>query len=106
MSVRLVVVVSLLLSYYAPGQQTVPSGGETEPIAPVAANAGATFKQQLMHRIAIEEEEIRQKEAAHVGRVELSKAYEQLGLSYQCAAAWERSEAALQRAVSLLEQPL
>ena len=106
MNVRLVVIVALLLSCYAPAQQMVPSGSETEPTAPVAANAGITFKQQLMHRIAIEEEAIRQKEAAHVGGVELSKAYEQLGLTYQSAAAWERSEAALERAVSLLEQPL
>jgi len=102
MSVRFVVSVALLLSSYAPGQQTLQSGSETEQTGPVAANAGVAFKQQLMHRIALEEEALRQKESAHVANVELSRAYEQLGLSYESAAAFERSEAALKHAVSLL----
>jgi tetratricopeptide (TPR) repeat protein len=45
---------------------------------------------------------VRRSEAARVGNVELSKAYEQLGLLYEDAAAWERSEAALRHAISLL----
>jgi tetratricopeptide (TPR) repeat protein len=106
MRVRFVVSVALLLSFYAPGQQTLQNGSETEQTAPVAANAGIVFKQQLMHRIALEEEALRQKESAHVANVELSRAYDQLGMSYERAAAWERSEAALEHAVSLLRHTL
>ena len=105
MNARFVVGVALLLSSYAPGQQALQSGPEIGQPAPVAASAGVVFKQQLTHQIALEEAALRQKESAHVANVELGRAYEQLGLSYQSAAAWERSEAALQRAVSLLGHP-
>lgn len=105
MNVRFVLSLALLLSSYAPGQQTLQSGSETEQTAPVAANAGINFRQQLMHRVAVEEEALRQKESAHVGNVELGRAYEQLGLSYQSAVAWERAEGALKHAVSLLGPP-
>jgi tetratricopeptide (TPR) repeat protein len=45
---------------------------------------------------------VRQAEAAHESNVVVSKAYVQLGLWYQNAAHWGRSEAALDHAVSLL----
>jgi tetratricopeptide (TPR) repeat protein len=105
MNVHSVVSLALLLSSYAPGQQTLQSGSETEQTAPVAANAGVIFRQQLLHRVAVAEEAVRQKESGHVAHVELGRAYEQLGLSYQSAAAWERAEAAVKHAVSLLGPP-
>jgi tetratricopeptide (TPR) repeat protein len=105
MNVRLVVSVALLFSSYAHGQQMSHGGNETEQPAYVTANAGSEFKQQLMRRIAVEEAAARQGESAHAANVVLSRAYVQLGLLYQDVAWWERSEAALERAVSLLRHP-
>lgn len=105
MNVRFVVSLALLLSSYAPGQQMLQSSSETGQDIRVAANTGVTFRQELMDRIAREEAAVRRAEAAHVANVELGKDYEQLGLFYQSAVAWERAEAALKHAVSLLGPP-
>jgi tetratricopeptide (TPR) repeat protein len=105
MNVRFVVSLALLLSSYAPGQQALESGGETGQDTRVAANAGVTFRQKVMDQIAREEEALRRGEAAHIASVELGRGYEQLGLMYQSAAAWERAEAALKHAVPLLGTP-
>jgi len=106
MNARFVVsVVLLLLSSNAPGQQVFESGTEIGLAAPVAANSGVVFKQQLVHLITVAEARVRQLESDHVSGVQLSKAYDQLGLLYENAAAWERAEAALQRAVSAFGHP-
>jgi tetratricopeptide (TPR) repeat protein len=102
MNARLVLKIVLLLSSYALGQETLQNGGEIGQSAQVTANTGVVFKQKLMERIALDEAAVRRSEAAHVGKAELSKAYEQLGLLYEDLAAWERSEAALEHAISLL----
>lgn len=102
MNARFVISIVLSLSSYALGQETLQNGGEIGQSAQVARNTGVVFKQRLMARIALDEAAVRRSEAARVGNVELSKAYEQLGLLYEDAAAWERSEAALRHAISLL----
>jgi tetratricopeptide (TPR) repeat protein len=103
MNVRLVVgpIVALLLSSYAPGQQMSRGSGEIVTSRHTAVNAGGDFKQKLLHQIVLEEEAVRQAESAHAANVVLGRAYVQLGESYECAAQWERSEAALDHAVSL-----
>lgn len=104
MNVRLVAspVLVLLLSCYAPGQQMLRGADETGPPTRVTANAADAYKQKLMRRVAVEEAAVRQAESAHETNVALSKAYVQLGLWYQTSAQWNRSEAALNHAVSLL----
>jgi tetratricopeptide (TPR) repeat protein len=103
MNVRLVAssVLALLLLSYASGQQTLQGGGEADPTARAAADTG-TFKENLSHRIALEEAAVRQAESAHASNVALSKIYVQLGLFYQDAAQWGASEVVLRHAVSLL----
>jgi tetratricopeptide (TPR) repeat protein len=103
MNVRLVVspVLALLLATYAPGQQMSRDAGEIGQSVHVDATAGA-FKQNLMRRITLEEATVRQMESAHATNVELATVYVRLGLSYQDAALWEKSEAVLEHAVSLL----
>jgi tetratricopeptide (TPR) repeat protein len=102
MDVRLVASSVLVLSLSAPGQQMPQSVDETASPTHVVANAADGVKQRLMRRIALEEEAVRQAESAHETNVALSKAYVQLGLRYQNAALWGKSEAALDHAVSLL----
>jgi tetratricopeptide (TPR) repeat protein len=104
MNVRLVAssVLVLLLSHYAPGQQVPRGVDETEAPAGVMANAADAFKQKLTHRIALEEAAVRQAVSAHATNVELSKTYMRLGVSYSDSAQWERSEAVIEYAVSLL----
>jgi len=107
MNVRLVAspVLVFLLSHYAPGQQMARGVDETGPAARVSANTAEATKQNLMRLVALAEAAVRQAEAAHESNVELSKKYVQLGLWYQNAAQWGRSEAALEHAVSLLRHP-
>jgi tetratricopeptide (TPR) repeat protein len=104
MNVRLVVspILTLLLSIYVSGQQVLPSGDVIGPPANTAAIAGGEYKQDLLHRVALEEAAVRQAEDAHASSVTLSRTYVQLGLLYQDVARWERSERALDHAVSLL----
>ena len=107
MNVRLVAspVLVFLLSHYAPGQQMPRGVDETAPAARVTANTADAVKQNLMRRIAMAEAAVRQAEAAHESNTVLGKTYVQLGLWYQNAAQWNRSEAALEHAVSLLRHP-
>jgi len=105
MNVRLVVSVALLFSSCAPGQQMSQGGNENGQPAHVTATSGSEFKEQLMRRIALEEAAARQAESAHAANIVLSRAYVHLGLLYLDVAWWERSEAALERAVSLLRNP-
>jgi tetratricopeptide (TPR) repeat protein len=104
MNVRLVVspILVLLLSTYAPGQQ-VSEGSRIAQHVGVPATAGV-FKQDLLRRIALEEAAVRQAESAHATNVEVSVIYVRLGLLYENVALWEKSEAVLQHAVSLLRQ--
>jgi tetratricopeptide (TPR) repeat protein len=105
MNVRLVAGFALLFSSYARCQQLPPGGGEISQPAPFSADAGNAFKLQLMRRIGLEEAAVQRAESAPIGNVELSKAYVQLGLTYQDAAQWDRAETALKRAVSLARVP-
>jgi tetratricopeptide (TPR) repeat protein len=75
---------------------------QTGPPARVTANTADAVKQSLMRQIALAEAAVRRAEAAHESNVVLSRTYVQLGLWYQSAAQWGRSEAALDHAVSLL----
>jgi tetratricopeptide (TPR) repeat protein len=101
MNVRLVIcpILALLLSSYAPGQ--LQEASEVGQSVRATAATGA-FKQDLLHKVALEESAIRQAESAHATNVELCKLYVQLGLLYQDVALWEKSEAVLEHAVSLL----
>ena len=82
MNARFVIKIVWLLCSYALGQETIQNGGEIAQSARVVANTGVVFKQKLMERIALDEAAVRRLEAAHVGKVELSKAYEQIGRAH------------------------
>ena len=107
MNVRLVAspILILLLSHYAPGQEVPRGVDQTGPPARAAANAADAAKQTLMRQVALAEAAARHAEAAHESNVALSRTYVQLGLWYENAAQWGRSEAALEHAVSLLRGP-
>lgn len=103
MNVRLVMspILVLSLSYYAAGQQV--SRGDSESVAAVqGTTASPGLKEGLLHWIAIEEAGVRQAESAHATNAELGLLYAQLGLAFEGAAQYERSEAALEHSVSLL----
>jgi tetratricopeptide (TPR) repeat protein len=104
MNVRLVAspILVLLLSHYAPGQSM--AGGVDQATQPtgVTANTADAVKKNLLHHVALAEAVVRQAEAAHATIEVLSRDYVQLGLWYQNAAQWGRSEAALDHAISLL----
>jgi tetratricopeptide (TPR) repeat protein len=106
MNVRLVAgsVLILLLSHYVSGQEMVRGVDQTGP-ARVSANPADAAKQNLMRQVALAEAAVRRAEAAHESNVALGRTYVQLGLWYENAAQWGRSEAALEHAVSLLRGP-
>src|SRR5260370_22984515 len=108
MNARLVagLILVLLLSHYAPGQEVPRGVDQTGPRARVAADPADATKQNLMRRVALAEAAVRQAVAAHESNVVLSGTYVQLGLWYQNAAQFGRSEAALDHAISLLRHPL
>ena len=91
-------VLGLLLSVYAPAQQVTQGSSETG----VSANSQLTFKEEVTHRIALAEADLRQAESTHVSDVELARLYGQLGLMYEDLGQMVRAEAMLQHAVSLL----
>jgi tetratricopeptide (TPR) repeat protein len=107
MNVRLVAspILILLLSHYAPGQEVPHGVDQTGPPVRAAANAADAAKQALMRQVALAEAAVRHAEAAHESNVALGRTYVQLGLWYENAAQWGRSEAALEHAVSLLRGP-
>jgi tetratricopeptide (TPR) repeat protein len=104
MNVRLVAssVLVLLLSHSVSGQQMPRSVDDAGAPAGVMADGSNVSKQKLMRRIAVEEDAVRQAESAHATSVQLSNAYQRLGLSYQDAAEWNRAEPVLERSVLLL----
>lgn len=104
MNVRFVAspVLVFMLSHYAPGQPTPRGVDEAGQPAGATANTADAAKQNVMRQIALAEAAVRQAETAHESNFVLSKAYVQLGLWYQNAAHWARSEAALDHAVLLL----
>lgn len=106
MKVCLVVtsVLALLLSFYAPAQQMMQMTDGADQPARAAAEA-RTFRQDLLHRVALEEAAVREAESAHAANMELCKIYVRLGLLYEDLAQWDKSEAALEHAVSLLRPP-
>jgi tetratricopeptide (TPR) repeat protein len=55
-----------------------------------------------MHLIALQEALAQKGESVHASDLNLSRIYEQLGQLYQTAAEWNKSEAAMEHAVSLL----
>jgi len=101
MNIRLVISVALLLVSYAHGQQLDQGSEEGQPTHVTAADSNE-FKQQLLRQVALKETMVKQAESGHATAVTLSKLYLELGLLYQETAWWERSEAALAHAVSLL----
>jgi hypothetical protein len=107
MNVRLVAgsVLILLLSHYVSGQEMVRGVDQTGPPARVSANPADAAKQNLMRQVALAEAAVRRAEAVHESNVALGRTYVQLGLWYENAAQWGRSEAALEHAVSLLRGP-
>ena len=103
MNVRFVMspILALSLSFHAAGQQVSRGNGDSVPSV-LGANAGLDFKESLLHRIAMDEAAVRNAESAHASNGELGRLYAELGLEYEDAAQYERSEAAMQRSVSLL----
>jgi tetratricopeptide (TPR) repeat protein len=104
MNVRLVVssVLALLLAHTAAGQQVSQDSSETGQTTNTSATAQNEFKQKVMHWIALQEATARKAESVHASDLSLSGIYEQLGQLYQTAAEWNKSEAAMEHAVSLL----
>jgi tetratricopeptide (TPR) repeat protein len=101
MNVRLVAspILVLLLSVFADGQQA-PRSGEQIGTA-VTLDTGSSFKQELAHHIVLLEAFVRQAEAAHATDAELARRYVKLGVAYENATQWARSEAALEHAIAL-----
>jgi tetratricopeptide (TPR) repeat protein len=97
-------VLASVLSAGVFGQQALQGTGKVGQLDRVSADAAA-FKQGLMHRVALEEAAIRRAESGHAANADLNKTYVQLGLLYQDLGQWERSETALEHAVSLLRYP-
>jgi tetratricopeptide (TPR) repeat protein len=92
MNVRIVVslISALLLSHCAIGQTKSQAAGD-----------GTSFKQDVLHQIALLQQAAREDEAANAGDIKLGRIYSQLGLYFEDTAQWDRSEAALKHAVSL-----
>jgi len=61
-------------------------------------------KQELEHRVALYESAVRDAESAHASDTRVARLYVQLGLWYQDLALWNRSEADLERAVTLFRR--
>src|ERR1700734_366547 len=102
MSVRLVISpILVLFSCCLLGQQISRGGDDTGPPASSAANDGADYRQKILDRIVVLEAATRKAESANAGDLKLGRLYSQLGLFYENAAQWDRSEAALKRAVAL-----
>jgi tetratricopeptide (TPR) repeat protein len=98
----LIPILALLLSSDGYGQvvsQGVESG---PPTVRAEANAAGVFREDLARRIAFEEAAVRREESEHAPDVEVARTYAQLGLLYQDAAQWARSEAVMEHALSLL----
>jgi tetratricopeptide (TPR) repeat protein len=104
MNIRLVIGVALLLSSYVHGQQTPQDREDGQPTR-VTTTDGSEFRQRLLHQVALEETALKEAESAHATAAALARHYLKLGLLYQEVAWWERSEAALAHAVSLLREP-
>ena len=90
MNVRMVIgfTLALLLCPLVSGQTTYQDG-EVSP------------RQEVLHRIAVSEADLRQKESAHADNAVLGRGYIQLGLWYEDAGLWNKSEADLEQAVAL-----
>jgi tetratricopeptide (TPR) repeat protein len=100
MNVRLVVMAALVLlfSACASGQPQEPAKTSATPVYLTDPTA---FKQELTHRITLQEASVRGMESSHSANNELANAYEKLGMLYESGAQWDRSEAALERSIAL-----
>jgi tetratricopeptide (TPR) repeat protein len=94
-------ILALSLSCFAAAQQTRGDGNNL-PAMHAITNAGMESKEDLMHRIVIEENALRKAESVHTSSVELGVRYAQLALSYEDSAEFDKAEAALKHSVSLL----
>jgi tetratricopeptide (TPR) repeat protein len=90
MNVRMVIgsMLALLLCPLVSGQTPLQGGGNSP-------------KEEILHRIAISETALRQRESAHADNAVLGKGYIQLGLWYTDAGLWNKAEADLEHAVAL-----
>jgi tetratricopeptide (TPR) repeat protein len=59
-------------------------------------------RDEVLQRIAVGEETARKAESAHAANLALGRIYEQLGVWYEDAGLWDRAEADLEHAISLL----
>ncbi len=99
--VKLVVV--FVLSACILGQWTAQSQDTDKPTRSDSSAAGS-YKQELMHRIAIMEDGARQAEKENRGDVKLGRIYAQIGQLCRSAAQWQRAEAATEHSVSLFRR--
>ncbi len=104
MNIRPVITVVFALAYSCvlSGQQMADS--RNGQAVGGAGESGTAFKRELERRIGRMEDTARKSEASHASNLELGKIYEQLGLLYEDAAQWVRSESAVEHAVSLLRR--
>jgi len=95
----------LMIAFAAVSASAQLSGVTMQPGRVVAASSETEFpsKSELLRRIGLYENAARQAEAARVDRVSLVKIYANLGSLYEDAAMYSQSEAAMRRAVALLE---
>jgi tetratricopeptide (TPR) repeat protein len=80
------------------------SGQQLEDGRNGAGETSRPFKEELELRIGEMEDTARKSEASRASDLELGKIYEQLGLLYEDAAQWTRSESAGEHAVALLRR--
>jgi tetratricopeptide (TPR) repeat protein len=101
MNIRPVISVVFALAYSCGlfGQQMVDSRN-----GQMVGGAGESSKQEIERRIGRMEDTARKSEASGASDLELGKIYEQLGLLYEDAAQWARSESAVKHAVALLRR--
>lgn len=104
MNIRPVIGVVFALAYpwVLSGQQMADS--RNSQIVGDAGGAATVFKQELERRIGRMEDTARKSEANRAPDLELGEIYEQLGLLYDDAAQWARSESAVEHAVALLRR--
>lgn len=82
--------------------QASDSGGGAA--SPAASGSRGQFRQELLRAVAADEATVQQAEAAHATDEQLGTAYWRLGIAYEGAAEWGRSEAALEHSASLFRR--
>jgi len=106
MSTRFVLgfVVALEMSCCVFSQQMLQTNDSAGAAQSAAGGSRGQSRQELLRSVAADEAAVRKAEAAHATDEQLGVAYWRLGIAYEGAAEWGRSEAALERSASLFRR--